>query len=127
MVSIYCLTFLLLSYEHCDGKPADFHPDETKPHEIKSNTGLASCSSGQNQCVFPFKFNNRIITSCTTIDGDTTPWCATAVNRDEKMTAWGYCHRECPGVKDVEMFIHPDNAVGSCGMYYVYYVYYFIF
>eukprot|EP00091_Calanus_sinicus_P012728 TRINITY_DN28472_c0_g1_i1.p1 TRINITY_DN28472_c0_g1~~TRINITY_DN28472_c0_g1_i1.p1 ORF type:complete len:193 (+),score=51.83 TRINITY_DN28472_c0_g1_i1:79-579(+) len=30
------------------------------------------------------------------------------------MTAWGYCHRECPGVREVEMFIHPDNAVGSC-------------
>ena len=119
MVSNTWLAVLLLSYPHCNAKPAEFEKDKTQMKPLnptgKSGSDLASCSGGSNPCVFPFVFNNRIIPSCTTIDGDTTAWCATAVNSDAKMTSWGYCDSSCPGVKAVEMFIHPDNAVGSCG------------
>ena len=44
-------------------------------------------------CVFPFKFRGDTITNCTTIDGDTKPWCSTKTNADGIMVSgsWGYC------------------------------------
>jgi len=113
----YWLSLLLLSCPYSLAKPTENEKDkiQTKPNQVtKIGSELASCSGGSNQCIFPFVFNNRIIPSCTTIDGDTTPWCATEVNGDKKMTSWSYCEGSCPGVRAVEMFIHPDNAVGNC-------------
>lgn len=112
------LTTLLLTSQYCfiRAKSLQEHNEESKQHnKTKTNSELASCSHGSRQCLFPFIFNNRIITSCTTIDGDTTPWCATAVNTERVMTRWGYCTQDCPGVREVMMYIHPDNSVGSCG------------
>lgn len=117
MITTYCLVIVLLLTHHCSAKPSHLQHQFKEQNQTKTSSELASCSHGPKQCVFPFIFNNRIITSCTTIDGDTTPWCATSVSREEKMTGWGYCARDCPGVKDVEMYVHPDNAVGSCGGY----------
>ena len=89
--------------------------DEEK-HRSASKT--ASCTSGTKRCVFPFVFNSRIITSCTTIDGDATPWCATKVTEEKSVKEWAYCEDDCPGVEPVEMFVHPENAVGRCGKIY---------
>jgi len=114
MITTYCLVIVLLLTHHCSAKPSHLQHQVKEQNQTKTSSELASCSHGPKQCVFPFIFNNRIITSCTTIDGDTTPWCAIAVSREEEMTGWGYCARDCPGVKDVEMYVHPDNAVGSC-------------
>ena len=69
-----------------------------KPRSTKS-TALVSCStSSSSSCVFPFKYMNRystvqyskiqymymnrIFTSCTVLDGDTQPWCATSLTAD---------------------------------------------
>jgi len=40
-------------------------------------------------CVFPFTFLGVSHSSCTTIDGDSVPWCHTK-------TSWGYCGATCP-------------------------------
>ena len=49
-----------------------------------SGGGPSSCSdvrtSGCGNCVFPFIFAGRIHTTCTTMDGDSTPWCSTKVS-----------------------------------------------
>ena len=50
------------------------------------------------QCIFPFNFNGRIITSCTTIDGDSSAWCATATTSQGRMTEWAYCGPRHPAV-----------------------------
>ena len=119
----YLLLSLITSLQYTTNNAKTLHAqtDHMKhQNKTKVSSDLASCSHGSRQCVFPFIFNNRIITSCTTIDGDTTPWCATGVDREQVMTQWGYCSQECPGVKDIQMFIHPDNAVGSCGEYHTF-------
>lgn len=73
--------------------------------------------SGSNcgNCVFPFIFNGRLFDSCTTIDGDATPWCATSVDSAGNYGGtWEYCQSSCPGVSTPSMTVHPGNAVGSC-------------
>ena len=76
-----------------------------------SGTGSGSCGN----CVFPFVFSGRIHTTCTTIDGDANPWCATSVDASGNFNgAWEYCDTSCPGVNPPTMYINPANAVGSC-------------
>ena len=58
---------------------------------------------------------NRIFTSCTTLDGDSEPWCATEVTGEGEMERWGYCDNSCPGLAPAQPYIHPDNAPGLCG------------
>ena len=76
------------------------------------DTKSTSCGN----CILPFKFGGRLINTCTTIDGDATPWCATKVddagNYDED---WEYCQESsCPGLTAPTMTVNPSNAVGSC-------------
>ena len=70
-------------------------------------------------CVFPFTLGNRIFNTCTTIDGDATPWCATQVDASGNYVAgnWEYCQSDCPGVAAPAMTINPLNAAGSCCKY----------
>jgi hypothetical protein len=56
--------------------------------------GAAECSATSgpeagSPCVFPFTFMGVSHSSCTTIDGDSVPWCFTK-------TSWGYCGATCP-------------------------------
>ena len=41
--------------------------------------------SGCGNCVFPFIFGGRIHTTCTTMDGDSTPWCSTKVSSSPEL------------------------------------------
>jgi len=85
--------------------------------ELAAGECMASggSTSGTQACVFPFIFNNRIYTQCTSSDGD-EPWCATQVDSGTgNWQKWGYCNSGCPGVIAAnEMNVHPDNEVGKC-------------
>ena len=74
-------------------------------------------------CVFPFKFGNRIHNTCTTIDGDATPWCSTQVDTSGNHVAgnWEYCKSNCPGVAAPAMTVNPLNAAGSCCKFCLYF------
>ena len=84
-----------------------------KPKRTKSTT-MASCtSSSSSSCKFPFRYMNRIFSSCTTLDGDEEPWCATSLSAGGQMTSWGYCDSSCLDTRTG--YVHPDNAPGLCG------------
>ena len=61
-----------------------------------TNDGPAAGSA----CVFPFNYMGISHTGCTTIDGDTTPWCSTQTDANDDhvpgVGAWGYCEASCP-------------------------------
>merc|ERR1712051_921647 len=61
-----------------------------------TNDGPASGSP----CVFPFNYMGVSHFGCTTIDGDTTPWCSTQTDANDDhvsgVGAWGYCDASCP-------------------------------
>ena len=70
-------------------------------------------------CIFPFLDHygpiKRLHTTCTTIDGDSKPWCATEVDGDNKLTKRGYCTASCPGVQPPHVTdVHPGNTAGNC-------------
>ena len=69
-------------------------------------------------CVFPFLFGDFLHTTCTTIDGDSQPWCATEVDSNGELTnlsAWSYCAASCPGFLPPGVAdLHPGNTVGLC-------------
>merc|ERR1711874_72806 len=63
---------------------------------------LTSCTtdsgpqSGQS-CVFPFRYNGVVYTTCTT-EGQAQPWCATSVDSagDFQDGQYGFCPSSCP-------------------------------
>lgn len=93
----------------------DFHnhmKDKMKSH---NSTIVTSTDNSCGNCVFPFIFNGRIHDSCTTIDGDSTPWCSKSY---EYSGQWEYCiESTCPGTSTAttqQPSVNPDNAAGSC-------------
>merc|ERR1719458_1120212 len=61
-----------------------------------TNDGPAAGSA----CAFPFNYMGVSHFGCTTIDGDTTPWCSTQTDANDDhvggIGAWGYCDASCP-------------------------------
>merc|ERR1719239_393933 len=61
-----------------------------------TNDGPAAGSA----CAFPFNYMGVSHFGCTTIDGDTTPWCSTQTDANDDhvsgVGAWGYCDASCP-------------------------------
>merc|ERR1711953_1233543 len=63
---------------------------------------LTSCTtdsgpqSGQS-CVFPFRYNGVVFTTCTT-EGQAQPWCATSVDTAGEFQdgQYGFCPSSCP-------------------------------
>jgi len=64
-----------------------------RPTSISGSCITISGNDPGSACVFPFKFRGDTITNCTTIDGDTRPWCSTQTDADGKHVSgsWGYC------------------------------------
>jgi len=84
---------------------------------VAGRTSEAACSTPKGPCVFPFKFRDRLYRTCTTSDGDTSPWCSVQTDGagNHIQGQWGYCNSECPGVQGTNnMYVHPDNEVGKC-------------
>jgi len=48
-------------------------------------------------CVFPFTVAGLVQNACTTVDGDSRPWCSTKVDAagTHVVGNWGYCHADC--------------------------------
>merc|ERR1719458_1234119 len=62
-----------------------------------TTSGAATVGSA---CAFPFNYMGVSHFGCTTIDGDTTPWCSTQTDANDVhvggIGAWGYCDASCP-------------------------------
>ena len=96
----------------CGDSPSPTPSPVPTPTPSPSPSPTVSCGN----CVFPFFFNGRLINTCTTIDGDATPWCATSVDGSGNYGGtWEFCEESsCPGVATPTMSVNPSNAVGSC-------------
>ena len=48
-------------------------------------------------CIFPFKYQGKEFTDCTTTNNNDIFWCATEVNSkgEYKSGKWGVCPEEC--------------------------------
>ena len=61
--------------------------------------GVPACKTVQNEnCIFPFKYNDKMYVECTTDDSDNgRAWCATKVNSDGNVLRgkWGDCGNSC--------------------------------
>ena len=84
------------------------------PSPSSNTTGSGSCGN----CVFPFISGSRQSDRCTTVDGNSSPWCATSVDSSGYMLSWEYCSDpSCPGLAATNsppMTVHPENAAGKC-------------
>merc|ERR1711934_434854 len=90
-----------------------------------SSTGSGSgsvCSTNDgpaagSACAFPFNYMGVLHYGCTTIDGDTTPWCSTQTDPDDVhvsgIGAWGYCDASCPVQETGETGSGSGSTTGS--------------
>merc|ERR1712025_49778 len=71
---------------------------------------------GCGNCAFPFTFNGWIHSTCTTVDGDPTPWCSTLTDSNGNHVGgnWEYCSSDCPGVNNPPINVALDNQPGKC-------------
>ena len=81
---------------------------------LSSKIPLASCSGGSNSCIFPWTYEGRIHTSCTTLDDPGKPWCATGLDSKGNMVKWSYCEETCPRASNRSDYIAPMNQPGQC-------------
>ena len=47
-------------------------------------------------CVFPFKYNDGTYYACTTVDHNFVFWCGTDYDIGDGNVGWGHCEEECP-------------------------------
>merc|ERR1719394_27265 len=109
----WCSTQTDANNDHVPGVGAWGYCEESCPLQetgsgFNSTTGSGSgttcmATSGPAEgsaCVFPFNFMGVSHFGCTTIDGDTTPWCSTQTDAEDNhvsgVNAWGYCDSSCP-------------------------------
>ena len=96
---------------------------ETHIPIISNSSSLTIGTQANNcgNCVFPFITNRRESDRCTTVDGNSAPWCATSVDSSGNMLSWEYCtDPSCPGLSATNsppMTVHPENAAGKCCKY----------
>ena len=96
------------------------HHSTPSPSPSPSSSSPSSGSCGN--CIFPFLYSNRQHDICTTIDGDSNPWCVTEVDDSGYMVSWEYCQdASCPGTSATttpQMTVSYGNEVGSCRKYF---------
>ena len=97
-------------------------PTTTSGSSVSTTSAAGNTTGSCGNCVFPFIFGNRIHESCTTIDGDSQPWCSTKVDASGNHVAstgnWEYCtDSSCPGTSvstTEQMSVNPLNEPGKC-------------
>ena len=83
---------------------------EVIQEQLYTLTGITTAGRCGN-CVFPFISAGWESDRCTTINGDSRPWCGTSGDD------WEYCSDpSCPGLEgnSEEMSVHPMNTLGNC-------------
>ena len=90
-------------------------PSTTASSPSPVTTSQTNTTVSCGNCVFPFIYGGRIHDRCTTIDGDSKPWCSTDATFSG---GWEYCEdSSCPGLSastTEQMSVNPINEVGSC-------------
>merc|ERR1712130_862848 len=114
----WCSTQTDANNDHVSGVGAWGYCDASCPLQETGETGSGSGSTGEtgsgsgsvcsstegpaagSACAFPFNFMGVTHFGCTTIDGDTRPWCSTQTDANNDhvsgVGAWGYCDASCP-------------------------------
>ena len=70
------------------------------------------------ECIFPFKFAQKIFNSCTREkDPDGNLWCSTKVDKDGKhiggANEWGYCEDGCDQNEQTKVQSSRNKGVGT--------------
>jgi len=99
---LWCSTKTDANDDHISGVDAWGYCDDSCSGSGSPTVCSATSGPGAGSpCVFPFNFGGVSHSSCTTIDGDTTPWCSTQTDANNDhvpgVGAWGYCDASCPG------------------------------
>merc|ERR1712112_229983 len=114
----WCSTQTDANNDHVSGVGAWGYCDASCPLQETGGTGTGSGSTGEtgfgpgsvcsatdgpaagSACAFPFNYMGVLHFGCTTIDGDTRPWCSTQTDANDDhvsgVGAWGYCDATCP-------------------------------
>merc|ERR1719210_3092785 len=109
----WCSTQTDANNDHVPGVGAWGYCEESCPLQETGSGSGSTTGSGSgttcmatsgpaegSACVFPFNFMGVSHFGCTTIDGDTTPWCSTQTDAEDNhvsgVNAWGYCDATCP-------------------------------
>jgi hypothetical protein len=81
---------------------------------MKSKCGSSTAASDDvpSQCVFPFKYNGKIYSKCTTIESE-IPWCAW--DDEYRDGRWNYCGSMCAAKLDMPCVPIADSSQGICG------------
>jgi len=124
-------TRININYPSCTAEPAVNIPEE-KDLRLKSNDGRSRFTSNREKCVFPFSFNGRSYSSCTTAahSGNyyRSAWCATSTYSNgawydsatpSHQNSWGYCYknpaersRSCSRTRSGKPCIFPFKYLG---------------
>jgi len=124
-------TRININYPSCKPEPAINIPKETDI-KLKRSDGRSRYTANREKCVFPFSFNGRSYSSCTTASHSgnwyRSQWCATSTYRngawyDSKtpshQNSWGYCYKNpaerakgCSRTVSGKPCIFPFNYLG---------------
>ena len=99
MMYFFLLFFFFLESKGALTKAESTNDDSSK----KSVCNTESGASPNLPCIFPFRYNGGIHTSCIWDDAQYThhkPWCSTKVDKAghhiKRQSKWGNCGPECP-------------------------------
>ena len=67
-----------------------FHENLSVDRSLHIPFSLACMTTDKKRCVFPFKYNGSLYSSCTN-DHHDRAWCATALNVNMSYSSWGDC------------------------------------
>lgn len=82
----------------------------TTPTAAPANNGGGGGAASSKACAFPFKWGGSSFSECTSLEDPFGPWCATTVDEDCEMTAWGHC--DCTDAVPPEL---PATDAGGTG------------
>ena len=80
----------------------------------KCSSSTAAADDFPSQCVFPFKYNGKTYSKCTTTDSETgDPWCA--YDAEYQDPRYAYCRSLCSPKLAMPCVPTADSSQGVCG------------